>query len=989
MAAKLPSAVDLQRRPAQSATPAISVQQIDYGPAAKAAGAAGDALKSVGAAVGAFAAADEKTQEYDVNRRMLDFKLDSEMAFEQHRREGGDAASWQSKYQDMAAQFVGPKDANIPMRMRGLVGNRLKQHEVLLSERAQRDDLAEQDAQGRADLESTMGKVADAAYRDPGRLESVREEARALIDQSPLPPRIKAEYHRKVAQHVEGAAANGLADTVTDLDSYNRAKSLLAPSRPDKVTAKGVATGIRGLGDVSARYESGGKGVALISSGQDDPGGVSYGKHQLSTKDSMPAFLRSPEGSTYAKRFDGLNPGTSAFNKVYRDIVSEDPKAFEDAQHAFYARTHYEPARAHAEALGFDVGDRGVQEALFSIGVQHGGAKKIISQAAGAGADPAAQIKALFAARASYVEQLGSLPGNTKASVLNRYRSEVRDALSLAGSRADAGAGAVPPGQSVDSYDGPFSNLGFEKRRALMGRVDARFETIKKGIAHELDGQIKVALDGNLPPDAKMAELQRQVQRAGDPQLAAKFDEMVSTAQFVQSRRQTPGSVVAQEVQQWEAYAQQHGETPELKKQIEQGRKLSETLTKQQKEDAIGWASRAQITTPDRRSGDPDAIDQAPPPRPVEIKPIVWGAQGGGVAPDLDRQLDERFDAAKRTAAYLGQPEQILSKNERPFVVNALKTGGQPMLDVLGKLVGAAHRANVDPVMVMRELTHRDAPEVAVVGDMVLAGVHPDTLSTAATALSWKIRQGESFKPTIDKAQVKPTLGEYAEVLKNRPEMVDAYKATIDLVYEYTARQKSLDAFDAGTYEQVLHRAFGKSTVDGIEYGGIGKQKTFWGTGFGGSHVLVPPEIKSSGFDDMVGALQAKDLAANPPVDARGQPLSTAAIRAAAWESVGPGRYIMVLKTDPEGRKIWAGAPGASGALYVLDINPLLPAIQKRAPQIFRGWDGRTQASPDQAPIADVPPARLPAAQTSPATSVDYGYARNAGDATRRSLGAP
>lgn len=192
-----------------------------------------------------------------------------------------------------------------------------------------------------------------------------------------------------------------------------------------------------GLGAVSAKYESGGRGVGFISSGKNDPGGQSYGVHQLSGAYSMGAFLRSPEGKPYADAFAGSRPMTPQFNATYKAIAARDPEGFAAAQKAFYTRTHYEPARAHAEKAGFDTTNRGVQEALFSIGVQHGGAKTIISRAAGAaGGSPEQQIRALYAARSRYVQGV-ALPADTKASVLNRYVREEQDALRLAGQKAE------------------------------------------------------------------------------------------------------------------------------------------------------------------------------------------------------------------------------------------------------------------------------------------------------------------------------------------------------------------------------------------------------------------------------------------------------------------------------------------------------------------------------------------------------------------------
>lgn len=203
------------------------------------------------------------------------------------------------------------------------------------------------------------------------------------------------------------------------------------PGRRSALAAEGIslASAEDDLGALSARYESGGRGVGFVSTGYKDPGGPSYGVHQLSSKDSMPAFLRSPEGQQYAVSFTGLRAGTREFNEVYRSVATQDPTGLASAQKAFYTRTHYTPVYSLATRLGLATEDRGVQEALFSIGIQHGGAQRIVSAAAADGGDtPEEQIKALYAARTRYVQSI-SLPAETKAAVLRRYRHESKDAV--------------------------------------------------------------------------------------------------------------------------------------------------------------------------------------------------------------------------------------------------------------------------------------------------------------------------------------------------------------------------------------------------------------------------------------------------------------------------------------------------------------------------------------------------------------------------------
>lgn len=200
------------------------------------------------------------------------------------------------------------------------------------------------------------------------------------------------------------------------------------------------------FGHISAKYESGGRGVYTISSGRGDPGGVSYGKHQLASKTgTMAAFLKSPEAAPYALAFSGLRPGFVKFNEAYRRVAKNDPEGFARAQLEFMVRTHYKPVHDLASSLSFSVGDRRVQEALYSMSVQHGQAARIVRDAARylevtGKRSVVNQIHALYQARSNYVSKL-SLPSATKVSLLNRYKREEADVLAM--------RDAVPPMETI------------------------------------------------------------------------------------------------------------------------------------------------------------------------------------------------------------------------------------------------------------------------------------------------------------------------------------------------------------------------------------------------------------------------------------------------------------------------------------------------------------------------------------------------------------
>lgn len=140
-------------------------------------------------------------------------------------------------------------------------------------------------------------------------------------------------------------------------------------------------------GKVSAQFESAGAGVATISTGKGDAGGVSYGAHQLASKTgTMAKFLASKFGTAYRDRFVGLQPGTKAFNDVYTQICKERPQEFEVNQFLYIAVSHYDPQVAFLQKNGIDITKRAdaVGECVFSVCVQYGPNTSLILKALGA-----------------------------------------------------------------------------------------------------------------------------------------------------------------------------------------------------------------------------------------------------------------------------------------------------------------------------------------------------------------------------------------------------------------------------------------------------------------------------------------------------------------------------------------------------------------------------------------------------------------------------
>jgi len=138
------------------------------------------------------------------------------------------------------------------------------------------------------------------------------------------------------------------------------------------------------LGSLSAKWESGDRGPATISTSILDPGGMSYGTYQISAKHGHVADYLKHEGSQFCDFFEDIVPGTIEFNKQWKTVASAYSTEFHQAEHTFIKRTHYIPFVARLyKYLQFDVRDYSpvIRDVIWSTAVQHGPNSQVVINA--------------------------------------------------------------------------------------------------------------------------------------------------------------------------------------------------------------------------------------------------------------------------------------------------------------------------------------------------------------------------------------------------------------------------------------------------------------------------------------------------------------------------------------------------------------------------------------------------------------------------------
>jgi len=204
----------------------------------------------------------------------------------------------------------------------------------------------------------------------------------------------------------------------------------------------------RRLGALSEQFESGGRGPGAVSLGGSDPGGVSYGIWQLSSRAGAAGAFVASEGRPWRDRLGEAAPGSEAFTAAWQEIAAREPEAFAEAQRAFIERTHYRPAVVAVRrqtGLDLDMRHAAVLDAAWSVAVQHGGAARILIAAVAAADRVSARedggydrqlVEAIYRERAAYVARLAGRSGAPVRKMLegiirNRYPAERAAALAM------------------------------------------------------------------------------------------------------------------------------------------------------------------------------------------------------------------------------------------------------------------------------------------------------------------------------------------------------------------------------------------------------------------------------------------------------------------------------------------------------------------------------------------------------------------------------
>lgn len=275
---------------------------------------------------------------------------------------------------------------------------------------------------------------ANPQIKDPNRI-SVGDAINLPDGASGVPDGSTDDTKPLPANVPEAAAAAASAAT----------SSYTSTSTSEAAGALGTAIGYE-LGILSAKYETGGRGPGVVSSGAGDPGGVSYGSYQMATKTGTVKRFVTQSDFPWLSDFQNLTPGTPDFSSCWKRIAANQNDDFQKCQHEFIKRTHYDllvTKILNENAVDMNTRTTTLQNVVWSTAVQHGPGTPIVGRAcATLSCGPADSqydeqlIRAIYAERGrrkpdGNLAYFGKSSPSVQQGVANRFKNELADALAM------------------------------------------------------------------------------------------------------------------------------------------------------------------------------------------------------------------------------------------------------------------------------------------------------------------------------------------------------------------------------------------------------------------------------------------------------------------------------------------------------------------------------------------------------------------------------
>lgn len=902
----------------------------------------GDSLKRFGEVLLKRA---EEEEDYEATKRLIEFRRSEEQAYEEHKRTiqaGGEGFQdgWDKGYDERAKAFFGKGGENFPQRLRHKVDTKLLEIGEGLSTKALTYQVVERDRYEKESLNEALGKTLKDIEGAPARLSGFKSEGLAVIDLSPMNPADKYRVRREFLKNADKTAGIAEALGASTGDDFNRVAGTLFVSAPSKakpldksgsdffraklraresstIAGKVNEDGYAGLDQFGAPRLA---QLGLYKPGADE--NVSDSKARGGWSGNKWSGTFSIPGHPEVKTLDQFLASEAAQNAAADVHAGEMDREIKRAGLTKYIGTSVD---------GVPITQDGLRAMLHLGGI--GSTRRALES--GGRINPADRngTTVLDYAR-EFATPSGPTPeGKPAGDVTVSTEGSVKPST---GPVTEVTVGSMKPlwdgeEKGEASYEGPYQHLTLAERKAIYGQLETRRKQLLSGMEKEITKFEAVAQNGYALPTPMLEDLARRVKEFNDPTLNAHFAATLGLAELTAQLNKMPPMQLEKMVADERQRVLREGMTEAAQKRLKHVEGVLANMRTQINTDPLTWASRVGIIAHD------DLLEK-------------FGD---------DEALQRRAEQARRVGAYYNQAPIFFTKNEKDALVDVVRKGGEPMMNVLGRIVA---NFGTDARLAVGEFA-KEVPEAAWIGGMAVDSVKNNGATMQAAkdaAQAIELKKDKNFKPIIHgggsdgdehKTTARAALGTAFQAL---PGNDAAAIATADAIFETRAfRKGNITKFDAELWKQGLKEALGEHVNKGVTYGGLYHQGGGW-FGLGrGNPVVVPANLRQSGFADVLPSLREGDLTdafGAGPSTRSGNPVSMGALRRATMVTVGPGQYWMALG-DPQGTDPqWV--ENGMGKRYVLDLNQLEPLLRKRRPDLYLGYVEPVVAPP---PLTDAP----------------------------------
>jgi hypothetical protein len=434
--------------------------------------------------------------------------------------------------------------------------------------------------------------------------------------------------------------------------------------------------------------------------------------------------------------------------------------------------------------------------------------------------------------------------------------------------------------------------------RAARTEMSAASRALREDVANVA----RMAEKGFAPSSDDMAALKTRA-LAAEPDVQADLAAAERLMSWQASARRATPAELDQFARQERARLTTAAE-PEGVRRLELGERLLDTMRTELKQDPLGWADRVGV---------------------LKVAPLDLSSAETAAA-----SLKARIAQSETVAELYGIAPQYLRPDEKQRLATAAAQGGA---GTLGIATAIAQGAPDKAASILAEVFD-EAPVVAMLGGHVAAAGVTPAARDAADGMA--LRKTDGFKPMAPSSAEarRQALTAIGGALSELPKSEGAAVALASSIYEVRARRLQLSEFDDTVWQQALNEALGAREVQGERYGGVVYQNDNWGADTGA--VVIPPNVKASGFRDLVEAIRIEDFSFDDrPRTSSLKPAGQAELRRAKLKSAGDGQYFLALG-DPEGdAPDWLLDSG--GNKYVLDLQALEPQLRRRRPDLYLG----------------------------------------------------